>query len=45
MNYWGMGSMDHPVRWDEERTMAYHIKNSHIARITLITLGMMYLPS
>jgi hypothetical protein len=28
--------MYHLVWWDEEMTMAYHMENSHTARITLV---------
>jgi hypothetical protein len=31
-----MGSMDHPVWWDEEMAATYHMENRHTARITLI---------
>jgi hypothetical protein len=36
MNCQGMGSMDHPMLWDEEIVAAYHMENSGTARITLI---------
>jgi hypothetical protein len=36
VNYQRVGSIDHPVRWDEEKAVAYRMKNSHATRITLI---------
>jgi hypothetical protein len=36
VNCQGVGSMEHPVRWDEETVAAYHMDNGHTARITLI---------
>jgi hypothetical protein len=36
VNYRGVGSMNHLVRWDEEMVAVYHMENNHTARITLI---------
>jgi hypothetical protein len=36
VNYRGMRLMDHPVWWDKETVVAYHMETSHTARIMLI---------
>jgi hypothetical protein len=36
MNYWCVGSMDHPVWWDVETVVMYHMENRHTTRIMLI---------
>jgi hypothetical protein len=36
VNYRCVGSMDHPVRWDEKMAAVYHMENSHTERIMLI---------
>jgi hypothetical protein len=31
-NSWRVGSMDHPVWWDDEMVAAYHMEYSHAVR-------------